>query len=131
MKVIKTIFILTIIFLLFTCKKKDKLIGDASALIGTWRLIDYKCNCCQGIYPIMTNLKLKLCKQGNYVLYEDNKKLEHGRLILENGLYTFNRDDLKDRSSGLKNQPIYKYTADTLKMEMPQKCGAYYIWIKG
>lgn len=130
MKVLKAIFILTTIFLLFTCKKKDKLTGDASVLIGDWRLIDYKCNCCQGVSPVMTNLKLTLRKQGKYVLYEDNKKLEHGRLILVDGLYTFNRDDIKGRSSGLKSQPILEYTSDTLKMEMPQKCGSYYIWTK-
>ena len=96
--------------------KKDKLTGDYSEAIGSWKLATIECNCCELAYIVVENLTLDLKEKGKYKLCKDNKKIEHGRLLKENEKYTFKHDDIKKKDDRLNGLFIVSCRNDSLRI---------------
>ena len=115
---IKYILALSVIVYSLNSCKKDKLTNDNAMLIGTWTSISTMAepgNC--GFVPgHSTNpyLKLTLMENGRYELFDEDKKIETGRLIVKNGLVTFEHIQKKGTLSG---RTILKFNSDTLNID--------------
>ena len=111
----KNILILVALIFFLTNCKKDKLTGDNKELVGTWTSISTTLGC--GIVigqPYNPNLKLVLIEKGKYKLYGGDKKTEQGRLLLKNGLVTF---ECNEKNSDLDGRTILKFNSDTLNID--------------
>lgn len=112
------IVVFSIIFCFHSSCKKDKLANDYKELIGTWTTLSSmgdvgNCGFVMGT-STNTNLKLKLIEKGRYKLYSGDKKIEAGRLIIKNGLVTF---EDTERKSTLNGRTILKFNSDTLSID--------------
>ncbi len=115
MKTFKLFFIIAILIFSTSGCKKDKLTGDNKTLIGTWTSISTLANC--GTLPgqpMNPNFKLVLIEKGKYKLYRGNKKSEQGKLIIKNGLVTF---ECSERNNDLDGRTILKFNSDTLNID--------------
>lgn len=118
MNSIKYILVLSVIFYSMNSCKKDKLTNDNEVLIGTWTSISTMVepgNC--GFVPghaTNPNLKLTLMERGRYKLYNEEKKIESGRLIMKNGLVKFEHIQKEGTLSG---RTILKFNSDTLNID--------------
>jgi len=115
MKTLRQISYLTICLALTTSCKKDKLTGDNQVLVGSWTSTSTLPNC--GTIPgqpYNPNFKLELKEKGNYKLFRGDKKIETGRLLIVNGLVTF---DCREKNSELNARKILKFNADTLNID--------------
>jgi hypothetical protein len=78
-----TYLILALAFIAFTTCKKTKLKGDYDNLAGTWHWS-------RGWGDGGTKeLKLDLKERGKYKLFRNKDKIDHGRLLKENGYLKF------------------------------------------
>jgi hypothetical protein len=114
----KHIIVLSAIICLLNGCKKDKLTNDYNVLVGTWTTISSmgEVGNCGFVIGTQTNpnLKLTLIEKGRYKLYSGDKKIESGRLIIKNGLMTF--EDI-ERNSTLSGTTILKFNSDTLNID--------------
>lgn len=118
MNAIKYILIFSAIICFLTNCKKDKLTNENKMLIGTWISISTMAepgNCGFVIgHSTNPNLILTLIEKGRYKLYSGDKKIETGRIIIKNGLVTFEHIQ---RKSTLSGRTILKFNSDTLNID--------------
>lgn len=120
----KSILILTIIALFFTACKKDKLTGDYEKLVGEWQWIESSGGHSGMTFdPSTTNStrQLVFIKRGRYKVFENGKKSEAGRVIIEptdNSYADFIMDlkpDLLNKEKAFSEQLFITFVgADTL-----------------
>lgn len=114
----KYFLIFPLLVCIFSGCKKDTLTNDNSVLIGTWTSISSmaqpgNCGIIAG-YLSNPNFKLTLLEKGKFKLITSDNKTETGRLILKNGLVTF---DYKRKTGTLNGSTILKFNADTLNID--------------
>lgn len=126
---IKYILVLSVIAYSLNSCKKDKLTNDNAVLIGTWTSISTMAEPgnCGFVIGHFTNpyLKLKLMEKGRYELYNDEKKIETGRLIAKNGLVSFEHIQ---KNGILSGRTILKFNSDTLNIDR-NSCDDDYVFI--
>lgn len=120
----KSLHLLLFAFVLFSCScRKDKLTGDHIILKGTWSSFPrYNCGFAGGMYD--QKLKLELQEKGKYILYENGKKVEDGRLQNKDGYVTFVCNENKSK---LNKKQILKFNSDTLNIDYG--CGGGYLHV--
>jgi len=132
----KNIFIIFLVTIgVFSCKK-DSLEAEDKKLIGTW---DWQYTS-GGLFPTEFNprnsgynLILELCQKGKYKFYSDNELMEYGRLVKENGIYSFAHDGISKnnknrrfvRGNYLNGNKILKYYNDTIDIGIAYCCDGY------
>lgn len=80
----KTVVFIILIFTLTSCKKQ-KMIGDNSRFVGTWKWYT-------GWWAITPNYKIVITDNGKFKLFDGDNKIDYGRLLNKDGYLTFISD---------------------------------------
>ncbi|MDD2983684.1 MAG: hypothetical protein PHQ74_09875 [Crocinitomicaceae bacterium] len=111
----KNILYISSLIIISSACKKDKMIDKNKEMTGTWNSIHTTANCGVNIgTPVNPELKLIIAEKGYYRLYQKDKKIEKGRMLIQNGLVTFNCSENK---SELDGKIVIKFNADSLNID--------------
>ncbi len=113
----------------FCACKKDRLVDEGEKkLAGTWNWQYTSGGFAGGGFSPQTSgytLKLEVFEKGKYKLYKNETKIEHGRLIKEDGLFKFVHDGVFKKDDILNSQKMLKLHGDSLDIGIAYCCDTY------